>query len=109
MNKRKFLAIISIVFTGIFLLIGLLAGQTWDPSKRLTWNSGDSFRPAIAVDSENNIHVIWHDDSAGNTEIYHRGSTDGGISWTTKRLTWNSFASEMPSLGIDSSKNIYVV
>ena len=83
-------------------------GTNWT-TKRLTWNSGESEFPKIAVDSSNHIHVVWYDDMTGNYEIYHKKSTNGGTNWTTKRLTWNSGSSIVPSIAIDTSDNIQVV
>jgi predicted neuraminidase len=66
-------------------------GTTWTTSQRLTWNSGSSGYPAIAVSSTSNISVVWEDDTPGNYEIYYKKSTNGGTTWTTsRRLTWTS-------------------
>ena len=85
-------------------------GTTWGAARRLTWEYGASQRPAIAVDSSDRIHVVWQDDKSGTTEIYYKGSTDGGASWSSaKRLTWTSGISEYPALAVGSGTNIYVV
>ncbi len=85
-------------------------GVTWTDGKRLTFTPGSSYRPVIAIDSANNIHVVWHDASPGNREIYHMKSTDGGTTWTLpQRLTWTSGASYDPAMAIDSNDNIYIV
>jgi hypothetical protein len=47
-------------------------GATWSGSKRLTWTSGESRRAFISVDSANNPHVVWHDNTSGNYEIYYK-------------------------------------
>jgi hypothetical protein len=47
-------------------------GATWVPLERLTWTSGNSGEPAIAVDTVGNIHVVWSDNTPGNLEIYYR-------------------------------------
>jgi hypothetical protein len=84
-------------------------GASWLPSQRLTWNSGISAWPAIAVDSSGNIHAVWRDDTPGNYEIYYRKSTNGGASWLpSQRLTWNSSLSDSPAITVDSSGNIHV-
>ena len=85
-------------------------GVTWGSSKRLTWNSSDSEFPKIAVDSSNNIHVVWYSDTPGNREIYYKRSTDGGGTWgSSRRLTWTSGSSYYPKIAVDSSDNIHVV
>jgi len=102
-------------FLIILLAIGLsypsgICFSDWGATKRLTWNSGDSYFPAIAIDSNNNLHVVWHDWTPGNWEIYYKRSTDGGLSWgATKRLTWNSGNSLYPGIAIDSNNNLHVV
>jgi hypothetical protein len=50
-------------------------GATWSPAQRLTWNSGDSDGPAVATDSSRIIHVVWHDFTPGNQEIYYKKGT----------------------------------
>jgi len=99
--------LIIILVTGLFIL-PLTAGGGWI-TKRLTWNSGGSHSPAIAVDSNNHLHVVWHDETPGNYEIYYKKSTDGGSSWITKRLTCNSGGSYSPAIAVDSNNNLHVV
>ena len=86
------------------------APATWTPNKRLTWNSGDSKYPAIAVSSSGILHVVWHDNSPGNPEIFYRKSIDGGVTWTSsQRLSWTPAYSSSPSIIVDSSHRIHVV
>jgi hypothetical protein len=100
----------SIVICGIFLIFLSVHAKAWGTTKRLTWNSGNSSLPAVATDSNNNIHVIWQDSSPLNYELYYKKSTDGGINWTGgKRLTWNPSYSAEPALAIDSSDAIHTV
>lgn len=82
-------------------------GTTWD-MKRLTYNSGYSVNPAIAVDSNNYIHVVWEDLSPGDREIFYKRSTNGGTSWITRRLSWISGKSMEPTIAVDSIHNIHV-
>jgi hypothetical protein len=83
-------------------------GASWI-TKRLTYNSGDSRSPAINTDSNNHVHVIWHDKSPGNNEIFYKKSTDGGATWATKRLTYNPGASYFSRLAIGSNNHLHVV
>jgi hypothetical protein len=85
-------------------------GVTWGNVKRLSWNSGGSYTPAIAADSNDNIHVVWHDDTPGSSEIYYKRSTNGGVSWSgANRLTWSSGVSYNPAITADSSDNLHIV
>jgi hypothetical protein len=84
------------------------AGTTWS-TKRLTWTSGSSASPVIAVDSNNHLHVFWHDYTPITAEIYYKKSTNGGTTWSTKRLTWSAIGSVSPSLTVDSTNHIHVV
>jgi len=104
--KKKFAFIIII---GLFLLIQPLSAQTWTAAKRLTWNSDNSWHPAITLGSNNHIHMVWYDNTPGNPEVFYKKSTNGGTNWTTKRLTWNSGESEVPAIAVDSGNHIHVV
>ena len=93
-----------------FGLYAQIAQADWAPAKRLTWNSGYSWEPAVAVDSSGRVHVVWHDDTPGNFEIYYKRSTDGGSTWTApQRLSWNTVDSEFPDIAVDSSGHLHVV
>jgi BNR repeat-like domain len=93
------------------LIFSVLEAQAqWTPAKRLTWTSGESYNPAIAVDSSGHLHMVWYDYTAGNGEIYYKRSEDGGESWSTsKRLTWTSGDSHYPAIAIDSLGHLHVV
>ena len=94
---------------GVFLLVHPISAQTWQATKRMTYNTGTSYLPAIAVGPNDHIHVVWEDNTHGNSEIYYKRSTNGGASWTTKRLTYNSDESHSPSIATDSNNHIHVV
>jgi BNR repeat-containing family member len=85
-------------------------GNTWSTAQRLTWNTGSSSSPSIAIDSGGAIHIIWMDNTPGNFEIYYRKSTTGGTAWSAiQRLTWNSGNSYFPVIAIDSTDTIHIV
>ena len=77
--------------------------------KNVSNNSGDSYDPAIAVDSSGNINVVWEDDAAGNDEVYFSRSQDGGSTWSAViNLSSTSDDSDDSCIAIDSSGNISV-
>jgi len=86
------------------------AGVTWAANQRLTWTSGASNSPDIAVGPTSHVSAVWADPTPGNSEIYLKRSANWGTSWTAnKRLTWTSGGSEVPAIGVDSSGNLHIV
>lgn len=85
-------------------------GTTWSANKRLTFNSGHSLWPAIAVGSGNAVHVVWHDDTPGYYAIFYKGSSDGGTTWTASRNLTAALSYAMyPDMTIDSNNAIHLV
>lgn len=98
------------IWTALLCFFAQSARADWSPAKRLTWNAGGSWSPVIAVDSFDNLHVVWYDGTYGNSEICYKKSTDGGTTWTTsQRLTWNSGLSLSPDLALDSADSLHLV
>ncbi len=86
------------------------------------WNDGLSSTPDIAVDRDDNIHVVWHDwtigpwGGGGDVEImYTKYSEATGWSNITiisdgyNSIYWNDGGSYVPSITVDSSNSIHVV
>ena len=85
-------------------------GNTWTVSKRLTWSPEISGSPKIFCDLKGIIHLVWHDNTPGNFEIYYKQSQDGGNTWIgQKRLTWNSGWSEWPAIAVGPVGNVHVL
>jgi len=85
-------------------------GASWTWPKRITWNSGDSTYPSIAVDPSGYLHVVWSDEAPGNMNIFYRKSSDAGVSWTAiRRLTWTASGSYDPSIKADSWGYLHVI
>ena len=85
------------------------AGMTWNPAKRLTCTTSSwSEDPAIAIDTNDVVHVVWLDESPGNPDVFYRSSSDGGTTWTAaRRLTWTSGNTATLSIVSASSETIY--
>ncbi len=85
-------------------------GQTWGNDIRLAGNGAGSHSPSVATDSQNRVHVVWHDYRDGNPEIYYKRSVDGGGSWGNDvRLTVNIASSASSSIATDSKNRVHVV
>lgn len=103
MGRNKYILTIAI---GLFMPLVLL-GQ-WEPDVRLTndpYESVTSFNNAWCVASSGaNVHVVWHDNRDGNTEIYYKRSTDNGTTWEAdRRITVDPSWSERPSIALSDS------
>ncbi|MEI6749029.1 MAG: exo-alpha-sialidase [Bacteroidota bacterium] len=79
------------------------AGVSWEADTRLTTNTSDSWNPSIAVNGSA-VHVVWEDERQGNSEVYYKGSTDGGLTWgADTRLTNDPANSWNPSVAVSGS------
>ena len=93
---------------GLFLFVQT-AQADWTTIKRITWTSGGSYAQALAIDSNDAIHVVWVDTTPGDPQIFYRKSTNGGATWSgAKQLTWTSSDMRFPAIAIDSNDNIHV-
>ncbi len=52
----------------------------WSVPRNVSSNDGGSASPALAVDANGQVHLIWADSSPGVSTLYHAVSTDG-LSW----------------------------
>ncbi|HRB01368.1 MAG TPA: hypothetical protein PK294_13115 [Ignavibacteria bacterium] len=80
-------------------------GTSWEADTRLTIHTGTSSAsdPSVSV-SGSVVHVVWHDDRDGNTEIYYKSSSDGGVSFgADTRLTNNSAGSYYSFVSVSGS------
>ena len=86
------------------------AGDTWMPGKRLTWNSVPDEYPIIAVDSTDNLHLVWEEEVPWSAELFYRSTADGGGTWSIgQNLTSTSLSSPRPRIAADPSGNLHLV
>jgi hypothetical protein len=84
-------------------------GTTFGSTENLSNNPGNSTDSRIGV-SENNVYLVWTDDTTGNGDIYFKRSVDNGTTFgETENLSANNSS---PSSGAQISaigNNVYVV
>lgn len=56
-------------------------GTTWDPEVALTSAGRSGTHPSIAASGER-VRVVWSSRDDGQSEVYTRGSEDGGATWS---------------------------
>jgi hypothetical protein len=56
----------------IFYKKSTTGGNAWTSNQRITWTSGNSMSPALAVGPGGTIHVVWSDITPGNEEIFYK-------------------------------------
>ena len=105
MKRTKLL----IAVLGLFLL-AQTARADWTAAKRLTWDIGFLYYPALAVEASGRVHVVWTDMTPGKSDIYYKKSTDGEDTWSpNKKLTWNSGSSSWTALAAEATGNLHIV
>ncbi|UCG92988.1 MAG: T9SS type A sorting domain-containing protein [candidate division WOR-3 bacterium] len=78
-------------------------GVTWGPDTRLTDEPSGSYNPSIAIAGPE-IHVVWEDERSQDVEVYHKYSTDGGITWGSDvHVSVISGPQGMPSVAVVAS------
>jgi len=91
---------------GLFLC-AQLAQADWTTAVRLTWTSGDSYGPTMAIDSNGNMHIVWDDYTNGDPEVYYMRSANKGTTWySAKRITCASGYCYSPDIAIDKSRGV---
>jgi hypothetical protein len=92
----------------ISVLLALAAGvglAQWEPDRRLTYDDSASYASAnnawnVAADGDV-VHVVWHDDRVGHSEVFYKRSDDGGATWSPDiRLTTDSAHSFDPCIAV---------
>ncbi len=82
----------------------------WTDDVRVTDSNGNSGIPAIALDSNKNVNMVYQDHRDGNWEIYYtKFDNNGNRLVFDKRLTFDNYDSLNPSIAVDSSNNVHIV
>ena len=82
-------------------------GKTFEKAINLSNNTGDSYYGHL-VSSENNVYVIWYDNSPIIGDIYFTRSTDNGKTFEKAINLSNSSGFSYPGRVVSSGNNVYV-
>jgi hypothetical protein len=81
-------------------------GITW-VEEQVTNEINDQMLPSLAVDSQNNLHLVWDNGAlptTANVQVYYK---EKAATWGVKEFLANYAA--VPSIAIDSNDNVHVV
>jgi len=89
-------------------------GLTWTNETAITSGNYGRYSPSIAIDSSDNLHVVWHGYHSGSTsyqQIRYAKYTASTTSWGTPEsvTTEASEHQQVSSISVDSSDNLHVV
>lgn len=79
-------------------------GDSFGSTTNLSNNSGRSLFPTVAA-SEDNVYVVWTDNTPGNSDIFYRRSTNSGASFGSTVNISNS-APNSGSPAVAASNNL---
>jgi hypothetical protein len=84
-------------------------GTTFGSTENLSNNPGNSTNAQIAL-SQDNVYLVWSDDTSGNGDIYFKRSVDNGTTFgSTENLSLNNTSLSSGPQVSTSGNNVYVV
>lgn len=73
-------------------------------------DSPNTQTPKIAIDRDNNIHIVWSDKIDGNWDILYRNFTYATQQWSSiYNVSDSDQSSQFPAIAIDENNNIMIV
>ncbi|MEA2054595.1 MAG: Ig-like domain-containing protein [Candidatus Thermoplasmatota archaeon] len=86
------------------------SGQSWNAEHRLTTATENSEYPSLAIDSNDNLHLVWEDYRNGYGQIFYAQSTDSGDSWSSGQAVSPSGSNAgEPSITVTQDDRVHVV
>jgi len=93
---------------GVVLLAGAAHAQGWSQPTNISNSAGDSKRPAVAVDQDGSLHVVWEDQSSGNWDILY-ASRRPGERWSDPvNISNNPGGSFRPAITVGANGSVHV-
>lgn len=81
----------------------------WSQPMNLSRNISNSGVPALAVDRNDNLYLVWNDDSPGNFDIFYLSKTRDGTWGKVINISETSSKSGDPSIAVDNVNRVHVV
>ncbi len=85
-------------------------GRTWRDTVFVASGSSSQEAPSIVASPTNVLHVVYEDNVTGNYEIFHRSSTDNGVTWgPATQIDTAAGMSQRPSICIAGADTLGVL
>jgi hypothetical protein len=85
-------------------------GVSWSDVINVSNTAGSSSNPNLAIDSAENLNVVWEDNTYGYRDIFYSRSIDNGTSWSTRqKISDFSGVLKFPRIAVDSSGNLFII
>src|ERR671914_418959 len=110
-NQNNFYVLWSDDTTGngdIYFKRSVDNGTSFGSTENLSNSTGNSTDAQIAV-NQNNVYVIWTDNTTGNGDIYFKRSADNGTSFGNTENLSNDIGNSYEPQIVISGNNVYVV
>lgn len=89
----------------LILARSLKSGETaWSEPEPVTTEGGDYYKPAIAVDGESRVWVVWPAQAEGNWDLHARVREPDGRWSRTERLTDHPGPDQIPRLAASNGR-----
>ena len=76
---------------------------------QVTNDAPDQANPVLAIDSSDNLYLVWQDERYGKWDLFISTSADG-TTWTAEKLVTDpNYNQTNPAMAIDSSDQVYIV
>jgi hypothetical protein len=108
--------------TEIIMVYSTDGGNTWVHSDLNfpisdTLHEGNANRPAMAIDHNDNIHVVWSQTDTvlvgAKADVYYSRSTDHGVTWSgrnaEKLISYKDSSAFQPHIAVGPDNKIHVV
>lgn len=76
--------------------------------ENISESPGSSFTPAIAVDNNGKVYIVWADSTPGNYEIYFVEKANNGTWTKSMNISNNTLNSHCPFIDVDGLGNLHV-
>ncbi|MHA1379552.1 MAG: Ig-like domain repeat protein [Candidatus Helarchaeota archaeon] len=72
-------------------------------------NENDASPPAIAVDKNRIVHILYVNNQTGNYQVYYKNNSLGDFSMNPINISRNNAHNQLPDIAVDSNNKVHIV